>query len=332
MMQAASFRGGNTAELDFVPDRHPAPATKVPRVRRHSRPSLPAGVAWNRIVVGDALAEMRKIVSADLFDVAVVDPPYNIGKNFGNNDDRRAMPDYLRWTDDILDEALRLVKPSAPVYVYGQSEILARVAARRPLENQRWMVWHYTNKTVPRLNFWQRSHESILCLWKGRRPKIRADAVREPYTEHYKKCAGKVRRETFCRYSSKGRRTIYNAHPNGALPRDVLKSPALAGGAGFVERWFLCRTCGGVFAPRELARHRGHDVLKHPTQKPGGLSERLLLSAVAPFSGGRVLIPFAGSGSECVAAKGLGADFFAAEINPEFAKLARGWLRANGNG
>ena len=323
-LQAASLRGGSAAELDFVPDR-PIPAP-VPKLRK----ARPGGVPWNRIVVGDALAEMRKISAADLFDIAIVDPPYNIGKDFGNNADRRDMPDYLRWTDEIIAEATRLAKPSAPVYVYGQSEILARVAARRPLEKQRWLVWHYTNKTVPRLNFWQRSHESILCLWKGARPKIRADAVREPYTEHYKKCAGKVRRETFCRYSSKGRRTIYNAHPNGALPRDVLKNPALAGGAGYSERWFLCRTCNGVFAPNELANHRAHDVLKHPTQKPGGLTERLLLSAVAPFSDGRVLIPFAGSGAECVAAKTLGADFFAAEINPEFAKLARGWLRANG--
>ena len=320
-LKAASLRGGSAAELDFIPDR-PIPA----KPRRAKKPGEPQ---WNRVIVGDALAEMRKIAADNLFDVAVVDPPYNIGKDFGNNADRREMPDYLQWTDEVIAEALRLTKPSAPVYVYGQSEILARVAARRPLERQRWLVWHYTNKAVPRLNFWQRSHESILCLWKGARPKIRVDAVRESYTEHYKKCAGKVRRETFCRYSSKGRRTIYNAHPDGALPRDVLKNPALAGGAGYSERWFLCRTCGGVFAPNELANHREHDVMKHPTQKPDGLTTRLLLSAVAPFAGGRVLIPFAGSGAECAAAKALGADFFAAEINPEYAELARGRLRAN---
>ena len=184
-LQAASLRGGSAAELDFVPDR-PIPAP-VPKLRK----ARPGGVPWNRVVVGDALAEMRKISAADLFDIAIVDPPYNIGKDFGNNADRRDMPDYLRWTDEIIAEAMRLAKPSAPVYVYGQSEILARVAARRPLEKQRWLVWHYTNKTVPRLNFWQRSHESILCLWKGARPKIRADAVREPYTEHYKNARGK---------------------------------------------------------------------------------------------------------------------------------------------
>ena len=106
------------------------------------------------------------------------------------------------------------------------------------------MVWHYTNKAVPSLKFWQRSHESILCIWKEKKPQIRIDAVRENYTESFlKNAAGKVRKETYCRYSTKGKKTIYQAHPKGALPRDVLKVPALAGGAGYSERWFYCKDC-----------------------------------------------------------------------------------------
>jgi site-specific DNA-methyltransferase (adenine-specific) len=37
--------------------------------------------------------------------------------------------------------------------------------------------------------------------------------------------------------------------------------------------------------------------------------------------GGYVLIPFAGSGSECVAAKKLGLPFVAIEINPDYVEL-----------
>ena len=177
MTKAVSFRGEKTTGGG---SNH-APDLPFPRQKTKPKPRA-SGLKWNRVVVGDALAAMRKISAADLFDVAIVDPPYNIGKDFGNNNDQRSMPDYLRWIHEVIDETLRLAKPSAPVYVYGYSEILARIAARRPLESQRWLVWHYTNKTVPRLNFWQRSHESILCLWKGRRPTIRTDAIREPYT------------------------------------------------------------------------------------------------------------------------------------------------------
>jgi len=38
------------------------------------------------------------------------------------------------------------------------------------------------------------------------------------------------------RFSNGNKETIYKAHEGGALPRDVIKIPALAGGAGMSER------------------------------------------------------------------------------------------------
>ena len=289
------------------------------------------GIAMNQIICGDvwdALRAMRESVGEGMFDAVIADPPYNIGKDFGNNSDRREMSDYLAWTHNWLGECLSLAKPGGQIFVYGFAEILAHIAVRFPIENQRWLAWHYTNKTVPSSKFWQRSHESILCLWKGARPKINVDAVRVPYGENYLKCAGKIRKDVECRYGRKGVKTIYNAHPNGALPRDVISIPALAGGAGFVERWFYCRTCRKVCAPKLLSVHRGHDIFKHPTQKPLRLAEILMRSAIADNQKGYVLIPFAGSGSECVMAQSLGVNFIGIEKNPEYVNLARGWMEA----
>ncbi len=203
--------------------------------------SKPAPLAdMNLVICSDVISALKKINDADVFDVVIADPPYNIGKNFGNNSDCRTLDEYLLWCDQWIEECLRLAKPCAPVYIYGFAEVLAHVAVRYPLEKQKWMVWHYTNKTVPTMKFWQRSHESILCLWKGDKPKINVDAVREEYTDTFlKNAAGKVRKETHCRYSTKGKKTIYQAHPKGALPRDVLKVPALAGGAGFFRKMVL---------------------------------------------------------------------------------------------
>ena len=59
----------------------------------------------------------------------------------------------------------------------------------------------------------------------------------------------------------------------------------------------------------------------HPTQKPIVLCEKLLRSCRQPPSEGFVLIPFAGSGSECVAAKKLGLPFIGIECNPEYVKI-----------
>ncbi len=309
--------------------REASPAARTPRPPRSPTTKL------NRIVEGDVLRRLGEIPGENVFDVVIADPPYNIGKDFGNNTDNLGLDEYVGWSTEWINECLRLLKPEGLLYVYGFPEILAHVSVRFPLENQRWLVWHYTNKTVPRLQFWQRSHETILCLWKGQRPKLSVDEIREAYTEHYLSCIGKERKETRCRYNRNGSKTLYNGHTNGAMPRDVLKFPALAGGAGRSERWFLCRTCGGgVFPPEALREHDACDTLKHPTQKPLGLSERLIKSVLGT-SDGKLLVPFAGSGSECVVAKRLGVDFLGIEINREYVDFARellkSWGGKNGN-
>lgn len=278
----------------------------------------------NRIHCGDFLAKSH-LLGRYKFDVIIADPPYNIGKDFGNTSDKQNLSDYILWSHEWLDVCMKHLKNTGVAYIYGFPEILAHIAVKYPLDKQRWLVWHYTNKTVPTLKFWQRSHESILCLWKDKRPNLEIDKIREGYTDSYKKCIGKVRKETKCRYSRKGKKTIYNGHENGALPRDVIKIPALAGGAVYKERWFLCRDCGNkLYPPNKLSEHKNCNVLKHPTQKPMKLTQRLLLSAI---NGSGVLIPFAGSGSECVVAKSLGSRFFATEINKEYVSLGRKWLK-----
>ena len=280
----------------------------------------------NEIHHGDFL-DLAKKLRGRKFDVVIADPPYNIGKDFGNGTDNRPLEDYLEWAQSWISLCLKHLTEAGVIYVYGFPEILARVAAQYPIENQRWLVWHYTNKTVPGLKFWQRSHESILCLWNDARPNLQVDQIREEYTEHYKRCIGRPRRETKCRYNQNGNGSIYNGHKNGALPRDVIKVPALAGGAGRSERWFLCRQCGGkLFPPERLPEHDGHDILKHPTQKPMALTKRLLHSCING-QGGAVLVPFAGSGSECVVAKSMGVKFVASEINSEYVDFARKWLK-----
>ena len=287
----------------------------------------------------DALRALRRHggqSDGEQFDVIIADPPYNIGKDFGNGKDKRGsdmrpLGSYVTWTKHWVRHCFALLADDGVMYIYGFPEILAHVAVNYPLEEQRWLVWHYTNKAVPSSRFWQRSHESILCLWKpGRkRPQLAIDQIREPYTSHYQNCVGKVRRETVSRFGgARGKQTIYRAHANGALPRDVIQVPALAGGAGRAERWFLCRTCDGrVYPPGALAEHRTHETVKHPTQKPMALTRRLIRSRIAA-SHGRVLVPFAGSGSECVVAQELGLEFLGIEINPEYANFARQWCDA----
>lgn len=257
------------------------------------------------IIMGDCLHVMSTIESNSA-QIVLCDPPYNIGKDFGNDSDKQPMEQYLQWCRAWITECLRILKPDGTMFIYGFSEILALILSTIspnmiPYSQRRWLVWHYTNKNVPSLNFWQRSHESIVLLWKSAKI-FHRDDVREPYTESFLKAAGKQRKATKGRFSKGETATTYVAHDGGALPRDVIKIPALAGGAGMKER------------------------VNHPTQKPLALCEKLLLSCRQ--ESGFVLVPFAGSGSECVAAKRLGLPFVGIELNPDYVTLINTRLAA----
>jgi site-specific DNA-methyltransferase (adenine-specific) len=249
------------------------------------------------IIQGDALDILPTLLS-DSAQIIIADPPYNIGKDFGNDSDKQPMDTYLTWCDAWIKECIRILKPNGTMFIYGFSEILALILSRVPYEiNRRWILWHYTNKNVPSLNFWQRSHESIIVLWKTDKVFHRND-VREPYTAGFLNgAAGKQRKATKGRFSNGEKTTTYTAHTNGALPRDVIKIPALAGGAGMKER------------------------VNHPTQKPLALCDKLIRSCMQPVQEGYVLVPFAGSGSECVSAKHLNMPFVGIELNPDYITL-----------
>lgn len=280
-----------------------------------------------REVILTDVIEGLKSLDDNICDVCIADGPYNIGKDFGPSKDNLSTKEYIRWSTDWIDECIRVMKDSATLYIYGFSEILCHLAVNLPFPLEfRWLVWSYDNKTVPSLHFWQRSHESILCCWKSKERIFNRDDVRIPYTDAFlKNAAGKVRKSTRGRYSHSDKETVYQANDKGALPRDVLRVPALAGGAGLSERWFLCKTCDDVFPNRDMEEHAGHKTIHHPTQKPYELTRKLLLAA-KPKEGGFALIPFAGSGSECAVAHDLGMQYLGFDNNEDYIKLAKGFL------
>jgi site-specific DNA-methyltransferase (adenine-specific) len=250
----------------------------------------------NKIHNEDCVQGMKKMKDESA-DIIICDPPYNIGKDFGNDSDKQTMEDYLIWCDTWIAECLRILKPKGTLYIYGYSETLAFIRTRVTC-NVRWLIWHYTNKVTPSLNFWQRTHESILCCYKEK-PVFNRDDVREPYTETFlKNAAGKARKATPGRFSKGEKETTYTAHESGALPRDVIKVPALAGGAGKKER------------------------VDHPTQKPLSLCDTLIKASLNKEVETLVVIPFAGSGSECVSAKNNNVNFIGFEINSQYVEIA----------
>ena len=137
-----------------------------------------------------------------------------------------------------------------------------------------------------------------MCCYKEK-PIFNRDDVREPYTDTFlKNSAGKVRKATVGRFSDGTKETTYTAHEGGALPRDVIKTSALAGGAGKRER------------------------VDHPTQKPLNLCDTLIKASVNKNTENLLVVPFVGSGSECVSAKKHGVKYIGFEINTKYIDIA----------
>jgi len=273
----------------------------------------------HKICCCDVIDGLRGLESGSA-DIIIADPPYNIGKDFGNNTDKKEMGEYREWCKEWIGECIRVLKDNGTMFIYGFSEILAYIFVDIEI-SKRWLIWHYVNKNVATLHFWQRSHEGIICCWKGE-PVFNRDLVREPYTENFlNNAAGKKRKASTSRYGNGSKETTYNAHANGALPRDVIKVPTLAGGNGG-EVWCKCRTCGVIFNSLDKDDHDGHDIVKHPTQKPLELCKRLIKSCMIKGDC-LVVVPFVGSGSELAAANELGVRCVGFDINGEYLEIAR---------
>jgi site-specific DNA-methyltransferase (adenine-specific) len=126
-------------------------------------------------------------------------------------------------------------------------------------------------------------------------PYFNIDLVREPYTESYNKLNGRFRKNSKGCFGNKT--TVYSVNALGALPRDVIKIPTLSGSFGSKER-----------------------VKNHPTQKPLALCDKLIKSTLNHDN--LLIVPFVGSGSECVAAKLLNVPFIGFELNSTYVASA----------
>ena len=96
---------------------------------------------------------------------------------------------------------------------------------------------------------------------------------------------------------------VWTPHPDGRLAGDVWGFPTLAG------------------------RRFRDEKVDHPTQKPLSLTDRIVTHFSEP--GSVVVVPFAGSGTECVSAMRNDRQFWGCEIKPEYVELALSRLHSD---
>jgi len=206
-------------------------------------------------------------------DLIISDPPYNLGKNYGNNHDLKGFDEYLEFSRSWMSEACRVLKKSGTIYVFMGVRFISYLydILDRELNMffNSWICWHYTQGMGKKLGYSPR-HDDILMFNKSKDFTFNLDAIRVP-------------------------QKFYRARNNmrGANPGDVWK----------FSHVHYCN-------PNRQA---------HPTQKPEGLIERMVLASSNEES--LILDPFSGSGTTLRVCQQLKRSCIGFELNPEYVRM-----------
>lgn len=135
-----------------------------------------------RIIQGDAVELFSTLPDASV-DLIVADPPYNLGKDYGNNLDQRSFNEYLAFSRKWSGEAKRVLKPQGTLYSFMGvrfiSYLFAILEQELGLLLNSWITWHYT-QGMGRTKGFSPRHEDILMFTKTAEYRFNLDNVRVP--------------------------------------------------------------------------------------------------------------------------------------------------------
>lgn len=114
-----------------------------PTCTRHSRQNT-------TILHGDCLEVLEKIPSGTV-DLIFADPPYNIGKRFGNfNDCWPSISEYTKWCYRWLENCIRVLNPTGSMYIMTSTQSMPYldIWLREKINIVSRIVWHYDSSGV----------------------------------------------------------------------------------------------------------------------------------------------------------------------------------------
>jgi DNA modification methylase len=214
------------------------------------------------ILCSDSI-EWMKSQPDEVFDLVVADPPYNLGKDYGNGSDSKNISDYSNFMETWIDEAIRLLKPSGTIYVFMGFRHISKTYEK--LEKSgllfiNWLCWHYTQGLGKRRGFSSR-HDDILVFAKSNNFKFNLDDIRVPQ-KYYRKInnmrganPGDVWEFSHIHYCQENRQNHPTQKPEGLIERivrassdigDMVLDPFLGSGTTARVCQQLSRNCVGI--------------------------------------------------------------------------------------
>lgn len=232
------------------------------------------------IICGDAV-EVLKTFKDNSIDLIIADPPYNLHKDYGNNQDQLRFDDYLDFSRQWLKEAKRVLSEHGTIYVFMGMKFISYIYIILEQELNftfnSWITWYYTQGIGKTKGFSPRHDDILMFVKNPKRFTFNLDSVRVP---------------------QKFYRSINNMR--GANPGNV---------------WEFSHV-----------HYCNKNRKQHPTQKPEGLYERMILAS--SNENDIILDPFAGSGTALRVCQQTQRNCIGIEINPDYIETINSRLRA----
>ncbi len=247
------------------------------------------------VVINQDLFEAVAFLPNRFADLLILDPPYNISKNFHGNTFRETDGEsYCAWFESVLDTVLPTLKPNGTAYVCSdwRTSILVAPLLERRLQIRNRITWEREKGRGAKAN-WKNSSEDIWFCTASDDYFFDVDAV-------------KLKRRVIAPYRDQdGQPKDWDQGPDGNYR---LTHPSNIWTDITVPFWSM------------------PENTDHPTQKPEKLVAKLILASTAP--GAVVFDPFLGSGTTAVVARKLGRRFLGIEQNTEYCCWAQKRLNA----
>ena len=237
------------------------------------------------VILSDCIECLKRMQEKSV-DLIFADPPYNLGKDFGNDSDSWAdRKKYLAWCYTWIDECFRVLKDNGTFYLMNSTQNIPYISVYLQ-ENYHIVndiIWAYDSSGVQSKKKYGSLYEPIIMATKNSRVK---------YTFNHD--------EILVEAKTGAKRGLIDYRKNPPQPYNTQKVPG--------NVWEFARV-----------RFRMDEYENHPSQKPEALLERIIKASSNP--GEIVLDPFGGSFSTSAVAVKFGRRAISMDISREYYKI-----------
>lgn len=234
------------------------------------------------LILGDSVQVLKHMKSKSV-DLIFADPPYNIGKDFGNNKDSwESSKLYIEWCKSWLDECMRILKDNGTMYFMTATQFMPYidVYCSEKYNVLSRIIWAYDSSGMQSKKIFGSLYEPILMINKS---------AKSPYVFNSEAILVEAK--------TGAQRKLIDYRKTPPRPYNTKKVP------------------GNVWEfPR--VRYKMEEYENHPTQKPEALLERIILAS--SHQGDVILDPFSGSFTTAAVAVRLNRKAIGIELNEEF--------------